>query len=636
MFIITSSVLFAQPYANSWINYSQQYYKFKISETGIYRIDSTTLFNAGIPIASINPQNIQVFAKGVEVPIYIEGEGDNVFNGTDFIEFYGEKNDGWNDEGFYGGPSNHPNPYYSLINDTISYFITWNNSISNNRLILESDTNFSVYTPVPSFNKETVQFYTSNFFDGETDFVGATSFGYVPTEGWFDGQFEISSPWYPTFKTKTLNTNNVYTLGSPATLKAVVLGQSNYVNLINDHHLRVDLGSSVIDSIYEGYKKIDITMSIPLVDLGATSTNVTFQVINDLGSSADRQTLSYVTLEYPHTLDMEGLSVFDNFYVADHPTESKSYLNFTNFNSSGNVLLYDLTSGRRIQVVQSGSNYECLIPNTSSTKKCYLSSDGQVRNVVNISPVNGTGNFTDYLSLQIDTAFIIITNPKLMVEANDYATYRLSTVAGNNPQNAIVFNIEELYDQFAYGIEKHPYSIRGFVDYITDNWTSYPTNLFLVGKSIKSKENRKSSVNYLNNLVPSYGNPASDNLLTAGLNGTNNEPAIPTGRLAANNGNEVTLYLNKIIQHENPPLPSGTLSNDWMKRILHFGGGTSQSEALGFMAILDGYKNTIEDTLFGGNVSPTNLKMKRNTSKGDLVLRLASRLYAFSGYPFHT
>ena len=169
----------AQPYHNSWINYSQQYYKFQVAQTGIIRIDSTALANAGIPISSIDPRNLQLFARGVEQPIYIEGEGDGVFDGSDFIEFFGQYNDGWNDLDFYGSSANHPNPYYSIINDTIHYFITWNSSTSNNRLTLETDTSFSSYTPIDFFQKERLAYYSTNYFDGETDGQGATRFGYV-------------------------------------------------------------------------------------------------------------------------------------------------------------------------------------------------------------------------------------------------------------------------------------------------------------------------------------------------------------------------------------------------------------------------------------------------------------------------
>jgi len=607
LFVGITSLSFSQPYNNSWINYSQQYYKFKIAETGIYRIDSTTLVNSGIPLSSINPQNFQLFVRGVEIPIYINGEGDGVFDGTDFIEFHGKYNDGWLDEPLYGSVANHPNPYYSLFNDTINYYLTWNSSTANNRLIIESDTNFSAYTPINYFNKEAVEYYTSgqsaggNFFyyDGETNSYGGTSFGYVPTEGWFDDYYLLGAN-----KTKTIATKNVFAAGPNAIMNTVVLGESNYANITTgDHHLRINIGPNQFDSIFEGYKKIDVQMNIPLTDLGATNTSVTFESVNDLGSSAARQAVSYITVNYPHTMDMEGLTTFDNLYVNNHPSELKSYLNFNNFNATGNVIFYELTNGKRIDVVPAGVNFKCLVPNsTSSSVECFLTSEGQVLNVNALTPVNGSGTFVDFSTSFIDTAFIIITHPSLMTEANDYAAYRLNPFSGNSQQNPIIFNINDLYDQFSYGIEKHPYAIRGFIDYVADTWPSQPNYLFLLGKSVKAKESRKDPNDFHNNLIPSFGVPASDNMLTSGLNGTVFEPLIPTGRLAAKNGTEVTWYLNKIMDHENPIPITGTGVNTWMKRALHFGGGISSGEQALFKNYLNNYKATIEDTLFGGNV----------------------------------
>ena len=610
IFIGVTAFAFSQPYNNSWINYSQQYYKFKVAETGIYRIDSTVLANAGIPIATINPQNIQLFARGVEIPLYIEGEGDGVFDGADFIEFYGQYNDGWLDESLYGGAANHPNPYYSLFNDTINYYLTWNSSTTNNRLTLETDTNFSAYTPINYFNKKSIQYYTVGqsagaagfvYYDGETNSYGGLSLGYASTEGWFDNYYLLGAN-----TVKSIPTNNVYTLGPNATINTVVLGESNYSGTNPDQHLRLNLGSNQFDSIFEGYKKIDVQMNIPVTDLGATNTSVTLESVNDLGSSAARQTVSYIEIDYPHTLDLEGLSVFDNLFLDNHPTELKSYLNFSNFSATGNVIFYELTNGKRMDVIPNGSNYQCLVPNSLvANMECYISSDGQIKNVSSLTAVNGTGTFVDYAlpASQKDTAFIIITHASLATEANDYANHRLTGPGSKpNPQNAVIFYIEDLYDQFAYGVEKHPYSIRSFIDYIADNWTSQPNFLFILGKSVKASQSRKDAINFQNNLIPSYGVPASDNMLTSGLNGTVNEPLIPTGRLAAKNGQEVTWYLNKIEQHENPPLLTGNGVNDWMKRILHFGGGSTLNEQGPINNYLNSYKSTIEDTLFGGNV----------------------------------
>jgi hypothetical protein len=82
----------AQTFGNDWINYSQNYYKFPVLSNGVHKISYNALQNAGIPIATINPKNIQVFGRGKEIPLYIEGEADGVFNSADFIEFFAEKN----------------------------------------------------------------------------------------------------------------------------------------------------------------------------------------------------------------------------------------------------------------------------------------------------------------------------------------------------------------------------------------------------------------------------------------------------------------------------------------------------------------------------------------------------------------
>ena len=91
------ALTFCQPFTNGWIDYSKQYYKVQITEEGIYRIEVNELLNAGIPTGSINPQGIQLFFQGVEQYIYVEGEGNGVFDAGEYIEFYGKGNDGWLD-----------------------------------------------------------------------------------------------------------------------------------------------------------------------------------------------------------------------------------------------------------------------------------------------------------------------------------------------------------------------------------------------------------------------------------------------------------------------------------------------------------------------------------------------------------
>ncbi|HVA98595.1 MAG TPA: C25 family cysteine peptidase, partial [Bacteroidia bacterium] len=153
-----------------------------------------------------------------------------------------------------------------------------------------------------------------------------------------------------------------------------------------------------------------------------------------------------------------------------------------------------------------------------------------------------------------------------------------------------------LYDQFAYGIAQDQLAIRNFCNYAINKWPGKPKYLFLIGKGIHQYLNRQDTVNYNRNLVPSFGNVSSDNLITAGLNGTFLQPAIPTGRLAAASASDVSAYLAKVEQYNTAPAAL------WKKQVLHFGGGSNSTEQAMFAAYLNNYKNIIQGTNFGGYV----------------------------------
>ena len=112
--VFITTLASAQSFGNEWIDYSQKYYEIKVAENGIYRISFANLISAGIPVNSIDPRTFQVFGRGKQVAIFIQGELDNSFDPSDYIEFYAEKNDDWLDEELYKGSSNHPNPFITV------------------------------------------------------------------------------------------------------------------------------------------------------------------------------------------------------------------------------------------------------------------------------------------------------------------------------------------------------------------------------------------------------------------------------------------------------------------------------------------------------------------------------------------
>ena len=81
---------------NQWVDYNKSYYKFKVVADGAYRIDYATLQNAaqfaGLPLNSINRKDFQIFGRGQELYIHVEGAGPNSspMVAGDYIEFFAE------------------------------------------------------------------------------------------------------------------------------------------------------------------------------------------------------------------------------------------------------------------------------------------------------------------------------------------------------------------------------------------------------------------------------------------------------------------------------------------------------------------------------------------------------------------
>ena len=106
----------AQTFGNEWINYTQKYYRLKIVNTGLQRINQEALVSAGIPVSTFSSANVQLFGREKEIPLYINDGGDNSLDPGDYILFYAKANDGWIDSLLYTDPTTIANPAYSLYN----------------------------------------------------------------------------------------------------------------------------------------------------------------------------------------------------------------------------------------------------------------------------------------------------------------------------------------------------------------------------------------------------------------------------------------------------------------------------------------------------------------------------------------
>jgi hypothetical protein len=221
------SIGHSQTFGNEWINYNQKYYAINVVQSGIYKVDYNTLASSGVPLSTFNSSNIQIFGRQKEIPIHIEDGGDNVFGLGDYLLFYGERNDGWLDSTLYNNPAGMGNPKYSLYNDTIQYFFTWNNSSNNKRFVVESDINFSGLTAADFVEFEAFTFYNQQYNEGEKSADASSSF-FVEGEGWGRTPQNGATTSY-TWDMSTTQLTNIYQGTNAPNVKynAVVVGTSN-------------------------------------------------------------------------------------------------------------------------------------------------------------------------------------------------------------------------------------------------------------------------------------------------------------------------------------------------------------------------------------------------------------------------
>ena len=471
---------FSQSFGNEWINYNQQYFHFPIVETGLYRLDFETinnhLINLGVSINNIPHNNFQVFGKEKEISLYIKDNNNNGFlDSLEYIEFYGEKNDGWLDSLVYDSAHYMPDNYYSLFNDTIRYYFSWNNSTNNKRTIIEIDTNYNFYSPINYCWKTQVLKFNSNYLAGY-QIEGISSPKYGIAEGWAGATLQKNSSNIE--QLSSLNSVG----GGPNAFGQINLfsANSSTTNSNGDNHnTKLFINNNLIfDSSYINYQTLHVKYSFSSNALSNT-TNFKHQISN-IGQGTDYQNIASISLSYPHNTDFSSYEKLH--FGIPSSFNQKQRLSISNtLNSLGTPILYILDDVHRlVPLIPNNSTLEAVIPITQNDSiTCYLSTDSNVNYINKIYPVNSQGYFNDFNSLQIDSAFVIITSKKLLSSSRNYAAYRAVGV------DTLVVDIEELYHQFSAGIFKNPLSIKRFLKFSMINWPSWPSHIFLIGKSVR-------------------------------------------------------------------------------------------------------------------------------------------------------
>ncbi|MEY3368403.1 MAG: putative signal peptide protein, partial [Bacteroidota bacterium] len=568
-------------YGNEWIRFDQSYFKIPVANDGIYRIGYQTLAEAGLPLADIPGSLFQLFHNGQEVPLYLSTDG--LLGPGDYLEFFGRRNTSELDRHLFKDPeAEMMNPLYSLVTDTAAYFLTWGEGPS--LRYIEQANDLSNLPPKEPYHLAKKVFNYFSAHSKRVNIAGIAASEYGISEG-YSNSFANS-------QTLTLSVPNPFPGGPDGTIYI------RYGTNGGNHQQVISLnGQALLTEEFSDYTVREITLPAANALLSAP-LSLGFQ---GLASASDRQRIANIILAYPAYFKADNQSTFQ-FQLP--PADYLRYIEIENFEVSGGLpVLYNL-SGHTVQTasVANGLVRLSIPPGANPDSFLLVNNQSGVKQVGSLLPVQ----LTDFADL--NAQYLIISNARLFDDGNgvnqvqEYASYRASP-AGGGFSTAVV-DIQQLYDQFAWGLNRHPLSIRNFTNFVKKNWPDIQY-LLIIGKGREYPGIRTASQlsDPLNEsfYVPTYGSPGSDNLLTSQLG--QSTPMLPIGRIAASAPADIAVYLKKVKDFEADAGSLAIADRQWRKDVLHLGGGGSSTEQSVIKNYLLNLETLIEQNQFGADVS---------------------------------
>lgn len=569
-------------YGNEWIRFNQSYYKIKIADDGVYRITYQTLINSGLPLSEIEGSRFQLYCLGKEVPVYLSTNG--LLSDTDFIEFYGKKNRGELDGFMYSNPgAEQLNPEYSMVTDTAAYFLTWAPAGTPTLRYTDTPNDLSNLPPAEDwFWSRDLRVFNNRYLQRAYKFEEDISESIYDEGEGYGGN-------YANDQTVTFTPKFPFAAQEQAQVDIRFVASRDQA-----HQMQVKWpGINDTLLVFTGYdmRQLILRKNAALITASEPVN------IKGLVDGSDRYALGFAQLEYPRAWNADNQKYIEGRLSANG---LQQYIELGNFQAENTApIFYDLSNRYRIVADWSGGLVKVKLPAANSTRSfAVVNAISGIRQVSQLSPVT----FVQYAPA--DAEFLIVSHSFFFNDGQGnnwvqaYADYRQSIAGGQ--RITVVADVQQLYDQFAYGLNRHPLAIRNLAHYAQKHWRNFKY-LFIIGKGREPQLVRTATqlAGAPTFFVPTWGSPGSDTQLACRLDSP--VPVVPVGRLAATSPLHVKWYLDKISAHENPADLSEA-GRAWHKEVIHLGGGGSASEQASIRQALQQMEEEIESNAFGGDV----------------------------------
>lgn len=542
--------------SDSWINFQADYLKLSVINDGIYRLNKQFFLDNGIDIGT-DPTTFQLFNYGEELPIFVSGESDFVFNDNDYIEFYGSKNYSKISARILNDDDSEYNEFMNRFSDTTHYFLTWGTA-KGKRISTENISSPGVF--------DTINYYQSfSHFEQNSWYQNLNSDEIAnQTPNWFKNKTWYWN-WLGNFnspRTFNFNVNNLVKEKKTKVYFKLVSGGSNLTQ--GSHIVTMSLNNAVIDSqVVNRFEQVIMLGEINSSNL-IEGNNTLKLTLEDNGTNPNFLAYDWYEIEYPKNLSLENDSLT---FTIDNLENGLKVLEISNATKENYTILKTFPNLKIIDnyTLENGKIY--FVDTVNVGDKYSIISADQVLIPENVIKKK----FINLSSSSNSSEYIAITHPKFSSGVNEYISFISQTF--NVSTKSIL--VTDIFDQYGYGYPT-PESIKEFLINAYNNWAAPKFSyLVLIGDATydyKYYIKQNTGVSLSTNYVPSYGNPTGDYWYGIWDESNAAIPQIKIGRLPINESEELEYYMSKIQNNIEQTYSS------WNKEYLFFTGGGTESE----------------------------------------------------------
>lgn len=531
---------------------SGNWFRFYVEKSGVYKISKKFLQDLGLDINNVDPRKIKIFGNGgrmlpllnsiyypndlIENAIQINGEGDGVFNNEDYILFYAEGVDTWNQES---------KTNLNLYENKSYYYITTHGSDGKRiqPLVQPIGNNIQNLTTFDDY-----QFH-------ELDLINIARLG----RQWFGESFEVKNEQEFEFNFPNIDTSApvkiILTAASAAFTPTsfVVIANGNTAGSITFPALNIGSDTEFFSNSLSNNSSF----------IGAESIKIKLKYDNN-GVPGSKGFLDNIRLFAKRKLQGYGKQFHFQY---DQSVSNIGIVNYQFSNAAGINQVWDVTDLYNITKIENpGQNALSFKANLGELRK-YIALDSNDyytplkeskskivnQNLKGTLFKNNQGQFQDIDYVIITPSFLLSQAEKL---ANFHRTY--------SKLNVKVISLELIYQEFASG-KQDVAAIRNCIKYIYDNASSIEKRIKYINLFGDASYDFKDRITNNTNVVPIYhalksnttgeSSFASDDFfglmhpsegnITSFFGGID----IAVGRMLVNDAKQADEMVNKVIEY---------------------------------------------------------------------------------------